>query len=194
VAGGFSFADALGSGRLFALELAERLGESLGEFVAAGRPLLGICNGFQTLVRSGILPGPSAQAALGHNAHGRFECRWVTLQAEPTSSCIWTQGISDELLCPVAHGEGRFHAEPETLAKLAANGQIAVRYRRPNGSPAGGAFPFNPNGSDDDIAGICDTQRITCSTVNIHDGLVASYLGRAAPCSPTASATPRSCK
>ncbi len=156
VAGGFSFADALGSGRLFALELAERLGESLGEFVAAGHPVLGICNGFQTLVRSGILPGPSSQAALGHNAHGRFECRWVTLEAEPTSTCIWTQGIADELLCPIAHGEGRFHAEPDTLAKLAANGQIALRYRRPDRSAADGAFPFNPNGSDEDIAGICD--------------------------------------
>lgn len=156
VAGGFSFADALGSGRLFALELTKRLGDSLTTFVADRRPVLGICNGFQTLVRAGLLPGPTGMAALGHNAQGRFECRWVTLQAELASPCLWTSGITDELLCPIAHGEGRFHADPETLARLEANGQVALRYRRPDGSAADGEFPFNPNGSDGDIAGICD--------------------------------------
>lgn len=156
VAGGFSFADALGSGRLFALELAERLGDSLADFVSHGRPVLGICNGFQVLVRAGLLPGSTGRAALGHNAQGRFECRWVTLAAEPSSRCIWTTGLTDALLCPVAHGEGRFHAEPDTMEALAVNGQIALRYRRADGSAADGTFPFNPNGSDGDIAGICD--------------------------------------
>jgi phosphoribosylformylglycinamidine synthase subunit PurQ / glutaminase len=156
VAGGFSFADALGSGRLFALELANRLGDTLSGFVAAGRPVLGICNGFQTLVRAGLLPGPTGQAALGHNSTGRFECRWVTLEADLTSRSIWTQGITETVCCPIAHGEGRFHADPATMAALAANGQIALRYRRLDGASAEGAFPFNPNGSDDDIAGICD--------------------------------------
>ena len=204
VAGGFSFADALGSGRLFALELTQRLGDSLAGFVGAGRPVLGICNGFQTLVRAGILPGtnpitdssPGDRAlggvlpasdpisaatpggtsradigpatpegtsradigpvALGHNAHGRFECRWVTLEAETASTCIWTAGIVEPIICPIAHGEGRFHGHPDTIAALARNGQIALRYRRADGSDAHGDFPFNPNGSDDDIAGICD--------------------------------------
>jgi phosphoribosylformylglycinamidine synthase subunit PurQ / glutaminase len=156
VAGGFSFADALGSGRLFALELADRLGDSLHEFIAAGRPVLGICNGFQTLVRAGILPGPTGRAALGHNAHGRFECRWVTLEADTASTSIWTAGITAPILCPVAHGEGRFHTDADTLVALRANGQIALRYRRADGSDANGSFPANPNGSDDDIAGVCD--------------------------------------
>ncbi len=197
VAGGFSFADALGSGRLFALELSNRLGDSLAGFVAAGRPVLGICNGFQTLVRAGILPGtrpvvaadgsvasaatvgatapdpvsaPAAPAsrdlptegrvALGHNAHGRFECRWVTLEADTSSHCIWTAGIVEPIICPIAHGEGRFHGDVDTIATLAATGQVALRYRRADGSNARGAFPFNPNGSDDDIAGICDASGV----------------------------------
>ncbi len=140
VAGGFSFADALGSGRLFALELAARLGEGLVQFAAAGRPVIGICNGFQTIVRAGLLPG-----ALGHNSSGRFECRWVTL-TPPASRSIWTSSLTEDIECPVAHGEGRYTCCPETLTQLRANGQIALRY-------AGGT---NPNGSLDDIAGICD--------------------------------------
>ena len=181
VAGGFSFADALGSGRLFALELHARLGDQLASFVAAGRPVLGICNGFQTLVRAGLLPGagspPTASSsaassaaagesatgqsagvgpvALGHNANGRFVCRWVTLVAPPSRS-IWTVGMSDPISCPVAHGEGRFTADPVTLDALAARGQIALTYANEDGSPAGGRAPSNPNGSAADVAGICD--------------------------------------
>jgi phosphoribosylformylglycinamidine synthase len=135
VAGGFSYADALGAGRMFALQLEHRLGDQLRAFVAAGKPLLGICNGFQTLTRLGLLPG-----ALGHNAHGSFRCRWVALDA-PTSRCVWTNDL-DGFECPIAHGEGRFvHPSPETLV---ASGQVALTYRD------------NPNGSMADIAGVCD--------------------------------------
>jgi phosphoribosylformylglycinamidine synthase len=138
IAGGFSYGDALGAGRMLALDLMVGLGEALEEYIATGRPLIGICNGFQVLTRAGLLPG-----ALGHNAHGRFECRWVELGPEPASVCLWTRGIDDPIHCPIAHGEGRYvHPDP---AQLAAAGQVALRYRSPN-----------PNGSIDAIAGVCN--------------------------------------
>ncbi len=140
IAGGFSYGDALGAGRMLALDLMVGLGEALREYVATGRPLIGICNGFQVLTRAGLLPG-----ALGHNAHGRFECRWVQLDAVPESVCIWTQGIEDSIHCPIAHGEGRYvHADP---SQLEAAGQVALRYRS-----------VNPNGSVDAIAGVCNAE------------------------------------
>ncbi len=134
-AGGFSNADALGAGRMFALSLRQAAGDGLRDFVAAGKPVIGICNGFQTLVRAGLLPG-----ALGHNASGGFQCQWVTLQPQ-RSHCIWTIDI-DAFDCPIAHGEGRFvHPDVEGLER---NGQVALRYAS------------NPNGSSASIAGVCD--------------------------------------
>jgi phosphoribosylformylglycinamidine synthase len=138
IAGGFSYGDALGAGRMLALDLMVGLAEELRDYVATGRPLIGICNGFQVLTRAGVLPG-----ALGHNAHGRFECRWVEIAPEPSSACLWTVAIDDAIHCPIAHGEGRYvHPDP---AALAASGQVALRYRSPN-----------PNGSVADIAGVCN--------------------------------------
>ena len=140
IAGGFSYADALGAGRIFALQLEHRVGDVLRDFVAAQKPVIGICNGFQVLTRTGLLPG-----ALGHNASGHFQCEWVTLTA-PSSRCIWTTGIAT-IDCPIAHGEGRYtHPDP---ASLAATGQVALRY---SGT--------NPNGSVDDIAGVCDASGV----------------------------------
>jgi phosphoribosylformylglycinamidine synthase subunit PurQ / glutaminase len=138
VAGGFSYADSLGAGRMLALDLALGVGDALRSFVADARPLIGICNGFQVLTAAGLLPG-----ALGHNAQGRFDCRWVVLDAIPESVSVWTQGIDDPIHCPIAHGEGRYvHPDP---GGLAAAGQVALRYRS-----------TNPNGSVADIAGVCD--------------------------------------
>ena len=97
VAGGFSYADSLGAGRMLALDLSVGVGDELRSFVAAGRPLIGICNGFQVLTRSGLLPG-----ALGHNAAGTFDCRWVELAPEPASVCVWTAGLDDDIHCPIA--------------------------------------------------------------------------------------------
>ena len=136
IAGGFSYADALGAGRMFALQLDHRVGDVLRAFVAAGKPVIGICNGFQVLTRTGLLPG-----ALGHNASGHFQCQWISLEAPPSRS-IWTTGVT-AIDCPIAHGEGRY-THPDA-AGLAAAGQVALRY-------SGG----NPNGSVDDIAGVCD--------------------------------------
>jgi phosphoribosylformylglycinamidine synthase len=156
VAGGFSFADALGSGRLFALELAAVAGDELRRLIDRGRPVLGICNGFQVLVRAGVLPGLGADqpVALGHNRNGRFECRWVSL-LPMSDRCVWTAGLTAPVECPVAHGEGRFAADDDTVAKLQANDQIALVYAA-GGRAAGEAYPANPNGSIADIAGICD--------------------------------------
>ena len=138
IAGGFSYGDALGAGRMLALDLMVGLGEALEEYVATGRPWIGICNGFQVLTRAGLLPG-----ALGHNAHGRFECRWVEIAHEPASVCLWSRGIDDPIHCPIAHGEGRYvHPDP---GQLEASGQVALRYRS-----------ANPNGSVGAIAGVCN--------------------------------------
>lgn len=140
LAGGFSYADALGAGRMWSLTLTHRVGDVLARFVALGRPVLGICNGFQVLTGTGLLPG-----ALGHNASGHFQCEWVALDA-PASKSIWTRNLA-AIECPIAHGEGRY-VHPD-LTALQAGGQVALRYAR---SPRGG----NPNGSLDDIAGVCD--------------------------------------
>ena len=138
IAGGFSYGDSLGAGRMLALDLMTGVGDELREFVATGRPVIGICNGFQVLTRSKLLPG-----SLGHNSHGRFECRWVVLEPEPKSRCLWTKGVDEPIHCPIAHGEGRYvHPDPHTLAEA---GQVALRYTS-----------TNPNGSVADIAGVCN--------------------------------------
>lgn len=155
VAGGFSYADALGSARVFAMEVEQRVGDVLQDMAASGTAILGICNGFQMLVRAGILPGtPFGAAALAHNERGTFECRWVNL--DPVSNhCIWTRDVS-MFTCPVAHGEGRFTCDDQTLAVLRDADCIALRYVTPQGEVATGEYPVNPNGSVDDIAGVCN--------------------------------------
>ncbi|MGA2547102.1 MAG: phosphoribosylformylglycinamidine synthase I [Rectinemataceae bacterium] len=158
--GGFSYADALGAGRLLALDLASYFADEVSAFVGAGKPVIGICNGFQALVKSGILSGGTGKIArretLTHNERGRFECRWVRL-APVSKTCLWTKGLTRDLFCPVAHGEGRFVVDSDaTLAELRDKDRIAFVYARADGSPAGGGYPDNPNGSIADIAGICN--------------------------------------
>lgn len=151
--GGFSYGDDLGAGRLWAVALRARLGNDLEKFVAAGRPVIGICNGFQALVKSGLLPAlaangggfPRQQATLTRNESGRFECRWVELV--PEGNNIWTGDLEENIYCPVAHGEGRFLTTEENLAAIEAQGLVAVRY-------SSGEYPANPNGSMNDIAGV----------------------------------------
>jgi phosphoribosylformylglycinamidine synthase len=159
--GGFSYADALGAGRLLALDLKIYFAEQVTEFIAKGRPVIGICNGFQALVKSGILPAlnkatQTPDATLTFNARGHFECRWVHL-APRSQNCLWTRGLDQDIFCPIAHGEGNFTlSNPETLHELAHNDQIALVYTQPDGTPAQGDYPANPNGSIADIAGICN--------------------------------------
>jgi phosphoribosylformylglycinamidine synthase subunit PurQ / glutaminase len=175
IPGGFSYGDHLGAGKLLAVDLAHRLGEPLAAFVADGRPVIGICNGFQVLVKAGILPGdddgrwtiddslssPSSivhrpsSATLTDNASGQFECRWVQLAADPSSRCVFTQGFERPIEVPVAHGEGRFVTRDHiALQALRAGGQVALRYVAAGGGTV--AYPDNPNGSDDAIAGVCN--------------------------------------
>ncbi|MCX6047925.1 MAG: phosphoribosylformylglycinamidine synthase I, partial [Chloroflexi bacterium] len=155
--GGFSYGDDLGAGVLWALDLHQRLGDDLTQFAATGRPMLGICNGFQALVKAGLLPGGQFQAAsartttLTNNAAGHFECRWVYLRPNPASPCLFTQGLDQLIYCPVAHGEGRFIADPATLA---AGDKIALTYVDAAGGSA--VYPLNPNGSVLNVAGICN--------------------------------------
>lgn len=155
--GGFSYADALGAGRLLALDLNHYFTDEVRRFVESGKPVIGICNGFQALVKAGILPG-STQATLTFNARGHFECRWVTLSAVSTV-CAWTAGLDEAIYCPVAHGEGNFQlADPAGLAALHQAGQVALVYTHPGGARAGEDYPANPNGSLGGIAGVCNPQ------------------------------------
>jgi phosphoribosylformylglycinamidine synthase len=161
VPGGFSYGDELGAGKLGALDLRERLGEDLRRFVEDGRPVLGICNGFQTLVKTGLLPddeykvGDHRSVTLTFNESGHFECRWVYLQANASSPCLFTEGLDELIHCPVAHGEGRLAtADQATLDRLRADGLVALTYVDYDGSPA--EYPANPNGSVMNIAGICN--------------------------------------
>jgi phosphoribosylformylglycinamidine synthase subunit PurQ / glutaminase len=159
IPGGFSYGDHLGAGKLLAVDLAHRLGDQLRDFVADGRPVIGICNGFQVLVKAGVLPGNAGppSVTLTDNCSQRFECRWVRLQADPQSRCIFTRGIEGTIEVPVAHGEGRVAlADAATLDSLRAGGQVALRYVGEGDGPA--SYPANPNGSQDDIAGLCNAQ------------------------------------
>ena len=157
--GGFTYGDDVASGAVFAVKLRARLLPELLGAVEKGRLVLGVCNGFQILVRAGLLPavaGPSTpgEATLGFNDSARFESRWVTLVGTSDLSPWLRKG--DVVDCPVAHGEGKFQARDSALfRRLEEGGQVVVRYRMPEGTPAG-TYPANPNGSVGDIAGICD--------------------------------------
>lgn len=160
IPGGFSFGDDVASGRILANRLRFALREPLERFVRDGKLAIGICNGFQVMVKMGLLPlfnGDMAQSVtLTHNDTNKFENRWVHLVAESASSCVWLDGI-ERIELPVRHGEGKFiPKDDETIARLTSNNQVALRYAHSDGTLAKGLFPANPNGSVDDIAGICD--------------------------------------
>ncbi len=170
IPGGFSYGDDLGAGRLWANDLYHRFNEGLEEFIRAGKPVMGICNGFQVLVKAGYLPGPSGQqVTLTANHSGHFECRWVRLRAVGNSHCLFTRDLEEDILCPVAHGEGRLAVpDDQTRARLWQRGLVALTYIAP-ANPAEArdtsrtvtareraGYPANPNGSVDDIAGICN--------------------------------------
>ena len=155
IPGGFSYGDDIASGRIFALELKMRLGDALAKFRDKGGLVLGICNGFQVLLQTGLLLGDPAtgqsRAALAHNHSGRFIDRWVPLEAQ-AHKCLFLRGIESSFDLPIAHGEGRFVTRsPEDLAALDAAGQLVLRYGRDaHGRSA------NPNGAAADVAGVCD--------------------------------------
>ena len=154
IPGGFTYGDDLGAGKVLANELRVKLGEDILRFIESGGLILGICNGFQVLAKAGILPEPSLEGkqlfTLAGNDSGRFECRWTYLSVNPESPCVFTRGI-ERMYVPVAHGEGKMVASPEVLPTLNA----VVYYTDEQGNRNAG-YPWNPNGSMNDIAGICD--------------------------------------
>jgi len=158
--GGFSWADDHGAGVIQAVRLKTNIGEKILEFVDRRNLVLGICNGFQALVNLGLLPGfgndyTKRCVALTFNDCGNFRDQWVYLKTNPASPCVFTRGI-DTAELPIRHGEGKFYADDHTLARLLESNQIALQYAGADGNVARGCFPYNPNGSLYDIAGICD--------------------------------------
>jgi phosphoribosylformylglycinamidine synthase len=158
--GGFSWGDDHGAGVVQAVRLKTNVGDKILKFIEKENLVLGICNGFQTLVNLGLLPGidrdyQSRSVALAFNDCGNFRDDWVTLKVNPKSPCIFTRGL-DVLELPVRHGEGKFYTDESTYERLIQGNQVAIQYALPDGTPAEQQFPYNPNGSVDDVAGICD--------------------------------------
>ena len=155
--GGFSYGDDIASGKIFANELRFKLADSLRKFITDGKLIIGICNGFQILVKSGLLPGDanlSQTTSLIINDSGKFESRWVHLKPG-SSNCVWTKGLKKIIYLPVAHGEGKFVvSDKQVLNRLKKNNQIVFQYSDAQGNFSG--YPDNPNGSIENIAGICD--------------------------------------
>ncbi|MFQ5974697.1 MAG: phosphoribosylformylglycinamidine synthase I [Candidatus Hydrothermarchaeales archaeon] len=165
IPGGFSFGDHIRSGAILGKTLQCKFGDLLTEFAEESKPILGICNGFQVLVESGLLPGfkdrgTILNAALGTNTSSKFEDRWVYLKKVNESRCVFTANGNELVRMPVAHGEGKFILPPEEeerlLNELEKNDQIVYKYAKGEGSLAFGSYPENPNGSFADIAGICN--------------------------------------
>jgi phosphoribosylformylglycinamidine synthase len=158
--GGFAFGDHLGAGSVFANRIRWRVYGPLAEFIERGGLALGICNGFQTLVRLGLLPGidgdyRTPRATLAPNDRLGYRDAWVRLGFEARSPCVWTRGLA-EMDLPARHGEGKFLTEsPSVFARLEAAGQIVARYLDPAGRPTLD-WPHNPNGSPGAVAGVCD--------------------------------------
>ncbi len=190
IPGGFTYGDDIASGKILANEIKNKLGEDLRNFIDDGKLIIGICNGFQVLVKAGFLPdlngSQDIQATLTINDSAKFEDRWTYLKLPiipnavaqrgytsgsrsyakavatfgtnyqlPITKCVWTKGIEDIIYLPVAHGEGKFvPRDKEVLNRLKENNQIVFQYVDENGNLAG--YPHNPNGSVENIAGICD--------------------------------------
>jgi phosphoribosylformylglycinamidine synthase len=174
IPGGFSYGDDIAAGRILACQIQQHLADAVQQFRSAGKLVLGICNGFQVLIKSGILLAEDERgppATLTWNEIGKFEDRWVWLRCQP-SPCVFFRGI-ERMYLPIAHAEGRFVARDEaTLQRLALAGQLPLRYdcANPNCASANTAaavparlpFPDNPNGSQANVAGACDETGRIC--------------------------------
>jgi len=187
VPGGFSFGDHLGSGRLMGNRLRFGLRDQVREFVKAGKPVIGICNGFQVLVKMGLLPGDSEvsltqTASLALNDSGQYENRWATLEFDPDSPCIWTKGIS-RMRVPVRHGEGKFVTDdPNLLDQWEESGQLVARYvdpesEFPSASDEVLPYPVSPNQSWRNIAGVCDPSGLVFGLMPHPEANHSTWLG-----------------
>lgn len=159
IPGGFCYGDDIAAGRILANQIRHHLGDVLADFNAAGKLIIGICNGFQALIKCGVLLPDAADgtlaATLTLNDSGKFEDRWVQLH-RTSDKCVFLRGI-ERMYFPVAHAEGKFvPRDAAALAALKANGQIVLRYARLDGQPGDAPYPDCPNGAVEQIAGICD--------------------------------------
>ncbi len=164
IPGGFSYGDDIAAGKILANELKNKLGGELKSFISSGKLIIGICNGFQILVKSGLLPGNpefKQEASLILNDSAKFEDRWVYLRLahiayrKSQNKCVWTKNLPEIIYLPVAHGEGKFVTQDKkVLDRLKKNKQIVFQYCDEDGRLA--KYPYNPNGSMESIGGISD--------------------------------------
>ena len=161
IPGGFSYGDDIASGKILANQMLHRLADELNAFVGAGKLALGICNGFQIMIKAGLLPWGQVDVSTAHrdatlawNTNGRFEDRWVHMRVDSDKCVFLPKG--EVIALPMAHGEGRFvPRDNDVLERLRSADQIALRYCDARGE-SGGAYPINPNGSVDDVAALTD--------------------------------------
>lgn len=160
IPGGFTYGDDVAAGKVLAVELMHSMREHLQNFILGGGLVIGICNGFQVLVKTGLLPdarflsSAERDITLTHNESGKFEARWVKLRAPHNTVCAFAEP-GEELELPVAHGEGRLAARSSAvIRRLIDAGQVVYRYAGSRGGLP--CYPEDPNGSVDNIAGICD--------------------------------------
>jgi phosphoribosylformylglycinamidine synthase len=156
IPGGFTYGDDVAAGKILANQLQHFLADSLQRFRDSDKLILGICNGFQALLKAGMIVPPDEEgpvATLAHNAEGKFEDRWICLQAQP-GNCPFLRGYQ-RMHVPIAHGEGKLVCRETWMLKgLQQSGQVVLRYVDDKGNP--GPYPINPNGSQGDVAGLCD--------------------------------------
>jgi len=165
IPGGFTYGDDIASGKILANELKFAMEEEIERFIKCGKLMIGICNGFQVLVKAGLLPNltgdfKTIEATLTLNDSNKFEDRWVYLKSinrgERKTKCIWTNGMNGIIRLPVAHGEGKFvPRDKKILSRLKSDGLVVFEYVDSRGQKC--VYPDNPNGAVEGIAGICDT-------------------------------------
>jgi len=164
IPGGFSYGDYVRAGAIWGKKLTSKLRKDLERFVDEGKAVVGICNGFQVLVESGVLPGLNGlseypEVALATNSSAKYECRWVYLKHQASRCKLLSKVEKGTVLrIPVGHGEGRFVASKEVLDEILDSGLVVFTYCKPDGSPANEEYPYNPNGSMLDIAALCNPQ------------------------------------
>lgn len=160
IPGGFSYGDDIAAGKIMALELNKRLGDQLLKFEEQEKLVLGVCNGFQVLIKTGLMPfhtqrPEEMRATLTINDSGKYEDRWIYLKSEPDTVCVFTRNMKPVIQLPVAHAEGKFMVKSGSdIEELETYGQVVLRYTsRCADVPS---YPEDPNGSFDHIAGVCN--------------------------------------